>query len=51
MLNHFTTPQTNLYKTYLTMKRIYHHYDIWECFKNKKMYLTKDFNELKILKK
>jgi len=28
------------------MKRIYHHYLKWECYKNE-MYLTKDINELK----
>ena len=32
------------------MKRIYHHYNIWECFKNK-MYLTKDLNESENIKK
>jgi hypothetical protein len=32
------------------MKKIYHHYNIWECFKNK-MYLTKDLNETENIKK
>lgn len=32
------------------MKKIYHHYDKWECFRNK-MYLTKDVNEVKNIEK